>query len=471
MGSPSAAAAAVPGSFRDPRGHVFESQGRILRSIRAPAADDYRFLTESGLLEALVSEGWLIETWEADRSAYDLDDTQIVGLVEHRRVPFVSHPYEWSFSQLRAAALHQLDLHLRVLDNGVTLSDASAYNIQFVGAKPIFIDLLSLRRYRDGEFWLGHKQFCEQFLNPLLLRAWFDLPHNAWYRGALEGIPTEQIAALTPSRKRLSWRVLSHIMLPAKMQHRSRSRSEGELKAVRERRLPRNSFRSLLIQLRKWVEALQPAQGAPSVWGDYTQTHTYASSEQQAKRRFVGEFVDAVRPTMLWDLGCNTGDYSELALRSGAAYVVGFDFDPEALEIAYSRALVQKLAFLPLHLDAANPSPDQGWRNRERSGLMHRAKADAILALAFEHHLAIGKNVPLEEVVQWLVSLAPCGVIEWVEKSDATAQRMLALREDIFESYTRERFEGELRRQGRVVKAETVSEAGRTLYWYDRRQA
>jgi hypothetical protein len=91
-----------------------------------------------------------------------------------------------------------------------------------------------------------------------------------------------------------------------------------------------------------------------------------------------------------------------------------------------------------------------------------------MLALAFEHHLAIGRNVPLEQVVQWLVGLAPCGVIEWVEKSDSTAQRMLALREDIFDRYTRELFEAELVRNARIVKSETVSEQGRRLYWYDR---
>ena len=313
----------------------------------------------------------------------------MVGVVEHRRIPFVSHSYEWSFAQLRAAALHQLDLHLHALANGATLSDASAaYNIQFVGTKPVFIDLLAaLRRYRDGAFWLGHKQFCEQFLNPLLLRACFDIPHNAWYRGALEGIPSEQMAVLLPPRKRLSWRVMAHITLPVKLQQSARSHSESQLKGVRDRRLPLTQFRSMLQQLRRWVDSLKPARAAPSVWGDYTQTHSYATAEQSAKRRFVAAFVEATRPGVLWDLGCNTGDYSQLALESGAGYVVGFDFDQNAIETAFARAQANKLAYLPLHLDATNPSPDQGWRNRERDGLMRRANADAILALAFEHHL------------------------------------------------------------------------------------
>lgn len=468
MTASTTAESAVPGSFRDPRGHVYESQGRILRSIRAPASEDYRFLQDTGLLKSLIEQGWLVDTWDTERSALQLADPDIVGLVEHRRVPFVSHPYEWSFAQLRAAALHQLDLHLLVLGRGATLSDASAYNIQFVGARPVFIDLLSLRRYRDGEFWLGHKQFCEQFLNPLLLRAYLGIPHNAWYRGALEGIPGEHFAALLPFHKRLSWRVLSHVTLPAMMQRKTRSNTESQLESVRERRLPLTALRGMLQQLRNWIAGLQPAGTGTSVWGDYTQTHTYDAEEQSAKRRFVAEFVETTKPRLLWDLGCNTGDYSQLALEHGAGYVVGFDFDPNAIEAAYARARAKDLAYLPLHLDATNPSPEQGWRNRERSGLLQRASADAILALAFEHHLAIGRNVPLDQVVQWLVGLAPRGVIEWVEKTDSTTRRMLALREDIFDSYSLGNFEAELQRNARVVKSETVSRQGRRLYWYER---
>jgi ribosomal protein L11 methylase PrmA len=458
----------VPGSFRDPRGYVFAAQDRIFRSITRSAIDDYRFVQGSGLLQFLMEKRWLIDTWDADPAQLGLQDAAIEAVVEHAKLPFVSHPYEWSFSQLRAAALHHLDLHLCLLERGVTLSDASAYNVQFLGARPVFIDLLSLRRYQEGEFWLGHKQFCEQFLNPLLLRAWFGISHNDWYRGALEGIAAEHMAALTPWSKRLSFKVLSHVVLPAKLQQRSGSRTPADLGRLRERKLPLRAFRSLLMQLRAWIASLKPADSGPTVWEDYTKKHTYESSEHAAKREFIADFARANGPEIIWDLGCNTGEYSALALESGARYAVGFDFDPNALEAAYARAVTGNLPLLALHLDAANPAPDQGWRNRERDGLLSRARADALLALAFEHHLAIGRNVPLDQVVAWLVGLAPKGVIEWVEKTDSTVQRMLALREDIFERYNRNTFEEELRRNCRIVKSAAVSEEGRRLYWYDR---
>lgn len=468
MKQPSLALEHVPGSFRDPRGHVFRSSGRIFRTITRSALDDYNFVKESGLLASLVEKQSLVKSWDVDAAELGVHDPMVAAVVEHARVPFWSHPYEWSFSQLRAAALHHLDLHLHALEKGATLIDASAYNVQFIGSKPVFIDLLSLRKYREGEFWVGHKQFCEQFLNPLLLRAWFDVPHNDWYRGALEGIPTEHMAAIVPWRKRFSVNVLSNIILPAKMHRRSVGQDPKELGRLRERKLPLRSFRSLLLQLRNWIHALKPANAGPTVWQDYAETHTYQSAEHAAKRDFVAEFVRATSPKLLMDIGCNTGEYSALALENGAGYVVGFDFDPNALEKAYARAVDRNLDFLSLHLDAANPAPDQGWQNREREGFATRARADAVLALAVEHHLAIGRNIPLDQVVRWLTGLAPQGVIEWVEKKDTTIQRMLALREDIFDRYSKETFEAELRRNARIVKSAVVSDEGRCLYWYDR---
>jgi ribosomal protein L11 methylase PrmA len=204
------------------------------------------------------------------------------------------------------------------------------------------------------------------------------------------------------------------------------------------------------------------------VWGDYATTHGYASEEESAKRRFVAEFVERTRPALLLDLGCNTGEYAALALAAGAGAVVGFDADQRALEAAFARAEADDLAFLPLYLDAANPSPDQGWRQTERSGFARRATPDAVLALAFAHHLAIGRNAPLDQLLDWLTGLAPAGVVEFVPKTDPTVQRMLALREDIFPDYAEAAFVESLARRAEIVRSEVVSGHGRRLFWYRR---
>lgn len=459
------------GSFRDPSGHVYEVGGRIFRTVTDRHAAEYEVLQQNGFYKLLADEGLIVDAEVVPPETLGIGDFRIRHVLEHPKLPFVSYPYEWPFGALKAAALFHLDLHLKALEHGVTLSDASAYNVQFQGAVPIFIDLLSFRRYQEGEYWTAHRQFCEQFLNPLLLRALVGVSHNNWYRGALEGIPTADLLPLLPLRKWLSWGLLSHVVLPERLQRTSRAWTTDDLRRAAKRRLPRRSLVGMLQQLRRWIAKLAPARTGETVWGDYAETHSYRSSEHASKRQFVRRFVEKTKPALLFDLGCNTGDFSAVALEAGARNVIGFDSDQNALDRSFRRSLDQKLNLTPLFMDAANPSPDQGWGQKERRGLQHRASPDAVLALAFEHHLAIARNIPVPEVVAWIVGMAPQGVIEFVEKTDPTVQRMLSLREDIFDSYTEAAFSAALSRCARIVETDTVSATGRKLFWYERDDA
>jgi ribosomal protein L11 methylase PrmA len=205
-----------------------------------------------------------------------------------------------------------------------------------------------------------------------------------------------------------------------------------------------------------------------TVWADYAGATSYSGDEATAKRGFVQDMAQAVKPALLFDLGCNTGDYSEAALDAGAASVVGFDFDHATLDRAFDRFDRSKRPFLPLWMDAANPSPSQGWAQAERAGLQQRARADALIALAFIHHIVIGRNVPLDMAVDWITGLAPIGVIEFPPKSDPMVQRLLALRADIFPDYTVETFLAVVGVRAQVVRTKRVSENGRLLVWYER---
>lgn len=233
-------------------------------------------------------------------------------------------------------------------------------------------------------------------------------------------------------------------------------------------KFPKLAFVRLLRSLREWIESLHPADRRPTTWQDYAGQTSYQSAEAEAKRTFIARFVNESKPRMVWDIGCNTGDYSVAALQAGARSVIGFDFDQGALDLAFDRARSQKLAFLPLFLDVTNPAPDQGWSQGERRGLKARASADMVLALALIHHIAISKNVPLAEVVAWLTSLAPRGVIEFVPKTDPMVVELLQLREDIFPDYDEANFVRCLEQRARIVHREKVSATGRTLFAFER---
>lgn len=457
------------GSFRDPAGYIVQQNERIFRVVHERAREAYETARDSGILELLAKEGDLIAATEVPRSSWDADFASAAYVLEHPRIPFISYPYEWAFRALKLAALHHFDLNLKLLSRGLTLSDATAYNIQFLGPKAIFIDTLSVRPYRKGEYWRGHRQFCEQFLNPLLLRALTGIPHNAWFRGSLDGIATSDMARILPIRSRFSWNVLTHVLLQARLEERARKAPDWAIDRVKSTpQLSLAAYRGILLQLRRWIARLTPSDRGKTLWADYAKTQTYNEAAFAKKRRFVSEFVAKTAPAMLMDLGCNTGKYSLAALDAGARYVVGFDLDQNALDAAFSRAQEKKAAFLPLWLDAANPSPDQGWLQSERSGFGSRAHADAMIALAFEHHLAIARNIPLGQMLDWLLAIASTGVIEFVPKSDPTIQKMLSLREDVFDQYTRENFEGLLSQRSRIVRKQQVTDSGRTLFWYCR---
>lgn len=456
-----------PGSFRDPSGRVYFVGDRVFRTVTAHAADAFEFVRDTGLIERLAGEGRVI--------GFDVVSPDVLGeagasaryVVEHPRLRYVSYPYEWPFPALKAAALLHLDIQRDALDAGVALSDASAYNVQFDGVRPVFIDLLSFRRYREGEIWAGHRQFCEQFLNPLLLRAKLGVAHNPWYRGAQEGIGAAELKRLLPWTSKLSLNILLHVVAQSTFQKSPVSTDKAKKMLVASQ-LPTAAYRRMLTKLRDWIETLEPADTGKTVWQEYAKNHSYGSDEVAAKKAFIGKFAAAVKPNVIWDLGCNTGDYSKVALENGAKYSVGFDYDHGALERAFSRASTEGLKLLPLFLDGANPPSNQGWNESERKGLAARADADAMIALAFIHHIVIGRNVPLDNAIDWLTGLAPQGVIEFVPKQDPMVEELLALREDIFPDYTEEFFLRYLSERAEIVEMQSVTQTGRKLIWFRR---
>ena len=465
--------ASNPSSFRDPGGQVFDKDGLIYRTITQSALREFEEIETTGLLEELVEKGDLVAYKRAKNVDLGPAARNAVLILEHEKIPFISYPYEWSFPQLKAAALLHLNIQIRAIEFKVVLSDATAYNIQFNGFKPVFIDHLSFKLYKEGEYWIAQKQFCQQFLNPILLRSYLGITHNSWFRGSLEGLDLISFNAILPWYQKFNFQVLTNVVLPAIFEKKAILKSESGsysnkklASTVKNRTLPLATYKNMLVGLKKLITKLEPKAISGTVWSEYATSHSYNDEEFQLKRAFVKKFTQTTKPKILWDIGCNSGDFSKLALENGAERVIGFEFDFGALETAYLRAKTENLCFLPLHLDAANPSPSQGWDQQERVGLNQRRNADAVIALAVIHHLCIGKNIPLELVVNWIVATAPKGVIEFVPKGDPMVQEMLSLREDIFASYTVELFTDLLKKIATINEIQVVTGSGRILFWY-----
>ena len=447
------------GSFRDPAGKIFYSDEKVFRKVNKDGLDRLKFILENNIISKSIEKEFLIKTTK-------YKSTEEECIFEHEKIPYISYPYEWSFSQLKDAALHHLDFNLFLLKLNATLIDASAYNIQFIRSKPIFIDLLSIKKYEEGEYWIGHKQFCENFLNPLILKSKKGINFNNWFKGNLEGIETSDLNNILSFTDKLSYTIFVQVYLLNKLEIRSKQNKKITVKK-NTRQFPKKSFVSMLMQLRNFIDNLKDKEKV-SLWGDYSFKNTYKADEENKKKKCVENFCKKNNFNLLADIGCNNGIYSSIALKNLCKYVVGFDHDLNVIELAYKKSKIENLSFLPLYFDAVNPSSNIGWNEEERMSFKKRAKFDGVIALAFEHHLSIAKNIPLDQVVEWIMKLAPKGLIEFVPKNDETIKKMLEIKGDIFFNYSEEKFKESISNRGKILSTSKISESGRVIYEYQR---
>jgi len=445
-------------SFRDPSGFVFTRAGVLYRQVNRAFADEFEAVTGSGLYDELARQGLMIP-----HQAVPLDlaaTPEAVAVLQPEPIRFVSYPYEWCFGQLRDAALLTLEIQERALVRGITLRDASAYNVQFHDGRPIFIDTLSFEPRKEGAPWAGYRQFCEHFVVPLALMSRVDIQLGSLLRGYLEGVPLELGARLMGGRAWRSLGLLFHVRLHAAAQRRYRDRPS---RVAAGRSVSTQSVIGLIRSLRDVVTGLT-WQPRGTEWADYTSDNNYTLEATGSKRELVSGLLRSRDIRTVWDLGANTGEYSR-AVRAEAEHVVAFDIDHAAVERNYRRVRAEnERGILPLLMDLTNPSPALGWAHRERLSLEQRGPADALLALALVHHLAIGHNVPLEGIAAWFARLGHTLVIEFVPKSDSQVQRMLRTRADIFPRYTREGFEAAFRTCFEIEDVRPVTGSERLLY-------
>ncbi len=456
----------VSGSFRDPSGFMFKHDAKMYRQVNQKYREDYDLLMTSGLYEQLTKSKTLVAHKEVDLQLAPLPDIAY-KIIQPEMVGFISYPYEWCFNQLKDAAILTLAISRRALEFGMSLKDASAYNIQFQIGRPVFIDTLSFEKYEEGLPWVAYKQFCQHFLAPLALMAKTDIRLSKLLRLHIDGIPLDLASKLLPASTKLNFGLATHIHVHAKSQQRYADKeiSQDEVKA----RLSKSSMVALLDSLLSTVRSLN-VKTIQTEWTDYYQDNNYTPASFEAKRQLVKSFIEKVEPKEVWDLGGNTGEFSRTASDMGIPTVC-FDIDPGAVQQNYDLVKKNKEKFmLPLVMDLNNPSPDLGWHNSERESMQARGPVDLIMALALIHHLAISNNVPLIDVANYLADLAENLIIEFVPKSDSQVKRLLASRVDIFPEYNLEGFKKSFETRFELILEQKVPGSERTLVLFRRKQ-
>lgn len=448
-------------SFRDPSGYLFWLDGKLYRTITDEYINTYEAIKQSGLFDKLVAENKIVKFKEQPTSNFPHRNTKISLILEPDILPFVSYPYEWSFSQLKDAALLTLDLHIDALKNNFLLKDASAYNIQFMNGKPIFIDHLSFDLCDKYPIWPAYGQFSRHFLAPLVLMSKVDPGLNSLLKIYIDGIPLPIARKLVPFRKLLSIGLLIHFVWHANSQRKYENKGDV-LKNTKK--LSTGQMLNFAISLKETIVKLR-WEPKGTEWGEYYDDTNYNGSAMESKIKIISDFVKKVPSAkIIWDFGGNTGDMSR-AIHEYTEHIICFDIDTAAVEKNYLKVKKSKVAkILPLIMDFTNPSPAIGFASKERHSLDSRGKADIGLALALIHHLAISNNIPLAYIAKYFASLCKFLIIEFIPKEDSQVQRLLLSRNDIFSSYTHDDFVDIFSNYFEILSHEKIADSERTLF-------
>lgn len=458
------------GSFRDSVNRVYSFDDRILRGNDAVSGNHFRRLLHEDFFLELLRSGSVVQTHELDPNS-DTGASMVRAegwpvVLEHEIIPFISYPYEWSFSMLRDAALLHLDVLETCMEHGWTLKDASPYNVQFKGGRPIFIDTGSFEPWVPGEPWIGYRQFCSMFLAPLLLKKHLGIDYLPILRSRLDGIEPGEAAKYFRGFSRLKSGVPSHILLPAMIEN-SISRKERDRKPAQLRRGGRHSKAMVLglVQSLKRVVRKLEWNVQHTDWSQYASNHSYQDADFVLKKTFVEKHISPRHWASVWDVGCNTGTFSKLVERH-SDFVLALDGDHDSIEQLY---LLESSAggshILPMVMDLANISPNQGWAGRERQALDSRHKPDLVMCLALIHHIRVSANVPVPHFLDWLRSLGCAVILEFVNREDEMFKKLLANKSVEYADYNLASFVAEAEKRYDIVDRQPLKGGHREMFF------
>ena len=261
-------------SFRDPSGNVIHYKNEIYRIINNNYKNEFDHFIKSGLYQKLISENLIVEYNEDDTIQIKSDFDNFYKIIKQEKIHFISYPYEWSFDMLKDAALTILQIQKICLEFGMSLKDASAYNVQFYNGKPILIDTTSFEMYQDGP-WKAYRQFCEHFLAPLALMSKKDVRLFQLLLSNIDGIPLDIAAEIIPKSTFTNFGLAAHIHAHAKAQ------KHYEDKKVKKQKLRKIQLLGIIENLKATIKNLKINQ--ETEWANYYNDTNYSDIAEKEK--------------------------------------------------------------------------------------------------------------------------------------------------------------------------------------------
>lgn len=460
-------------SFRDPDGIVFSYHERIFRAISDSAYQTLKTFAASPLKTGLEKSGDIITT------KLSLDDATLIQraqnefpefqhFIEHERIPIITYPYEWTYSMLCDAALFHLNLQLKLLESHFTLKDASSFNIQFIGAKPVFIDILSIEPLKTS-YWTAYNQFCRMFFYPIVLFGINNVDSKNYFLSKIDGLTVEETYQRVGWLKALHPDFLLHLFLQNFFQTRQTGKPTTSLPHGSGDHTKPHLQTFLINNLKKIItkrSAAKPLRNRQ--WTTYSENNSYAAGEKEKKKQFVENFLRSTKPSTVLDLGCNTGEYSLLA--SKYAYrTIAVDGDHNCVDQLYRR-IKNTENILPMWMDISNPSPSIGFQNKERQSFFSRIQCDAVFTLALVHHLLIVNGAQPFMIHDCLLSLTKTYLlVEYISPADPQFLSLLGPRTRDYSFFTEDFFKALFSKKTNLLASQKIT-ATRTLFLFKKKE-
>jgi hypothetical protein len=439
-------------SFRDPSGKIITKNKKILRIINNP---------ESKFFKKLFSEAWykkLVQKNLIQESIF-LKKRKNYSVYSHKEFFFPIFANQFCAEQLYQAGILTLEIAIEAIKNNISLKDASAWNVVFDNAKPIFIDVTSFENYKHEKVWFAYGQFCRHFIIPLILHNEVKLKISDFfnsYRDGLDPIFAKNILGIK-SLKSLS--SIETIFLPSLFNKKSRKVDIADAHG----RFNKEIYLRNILRLKKYLESNRPKKSATK-WADYEeQKFHYSNRDLILKKKFISEVSEFIKGPAL-DLGCNRGEYS-IQLAQKKIKVVSSDFDQDCLNQLQANLNNSNITVCDLNI--ANPTAAIGWDNKEHKSFIEKAKNkfDLVMCLGLLHHLIISERIPIDKILKTFSLLSKRYLlIEFVDKTDQKFIEIAKSNLYLYEHFTEFFFEKKINNLFTIKKKKRLSYAKRSLY-------
>jgi SAM-dependent methyltransferase len=449
---------------------VFLWEGGLYRAISAERAPFYERLLSEGIFRDAVRRQLLVDTEIAD---LQLDGYALV--LKHRRVPFVSHCYEWCGEMLRAAALSVLQLEAELLKRGWTLQDAHPYNLLFDGPVPLWVDLGSVVPVCHGEPWQAYEEFLAYYTRPLRIMAAGrgDIARcllRCLLRDGDPGIQERDVEAITGSARtgmiratKTKVRAVARRAVPSMLRPIA-TRAIRSLQHSQPFTGTKEPISSIENAIRE-IESIRLVQQSSSDCDGADFPDFVATTEWAKKKSSAAQILSTKKPGSVLDIGSGDGWYSQLAARNGAR-VVSVDRDEASVTKLFSAAVTGQLPILPLVTDFRSMNPMLAWAAAPGQAYVDRLRCDMVLALGLVHHLVFEQRLNFELIVRGLSAFArKCLVVEFIGRDDPWVRERL---NDRFSWYNIENFSTALRREFRELRTFPSDEQHRRVLLCER---